>query len=207
MYIPAAFNQPDQTALHDAIERHSFALLISADPDLEATHLPLLLDAQAGAKGTLLGHMAKANLQWQRAAGREVLAVFTGPHAYISPQWYQAPQTVPTWNYIAVHAYGSLELMEDDAETIALLNRTVAAYEASQPVPWRLQESPEFVSRLAQQVVAFRIPIERLEGKWKLNQNRPIEQRSRVIERLKEQADENSLAIARAMQPAPSHPG
>ncbi len=182
------------------IERHSFALLISGEPKLEASHLPLLLDRHEKPYGTLLGHMARANSQWQTAANSEVLAIFSGPHAYISPQWYAAPHTVPTWNYIAVHACGRLELIEEESESIALLEKTVAAYEASQPQPWRLDESPDFVSKLAAQIVAFRIPIQRLEGKWKLNQNRPAEQRARVIERLQAQADENSLAIATAMQ-------
>jgi transcriptional regulator len=199
MYIPPAFEQPDLAAMQQTMERHSFALLISAESGLEASHLPLLLDRQAGRYGTLIGHMARANPQWQAASGREVLVIFSGPHAYISPSWYEAPHTVPTWNYIAVHAYGRLERVEEEADSIALLKQTVAAYEAGQPQPWLLPESPEFVAKLAAQIVAFRIPIERLEGKWKLNQNRPIEQQARVIERLTEQADENAMAIAAAM--------
>jgi transcriptional regulator len=144
--------------------------------------------------------MARANHQWQTAAVSEVLAIFSGPHAYISPSWYEAPHTVPTWNYVAVHAYGRFELIEDQAQAVALLERTIATYEAGRPQPWQLQESPDFVATLAAQIVAFRIPIERLEGKWKLNQNRPAEQRLRVIDRLTQQADENSLAIAAAMR-------
>jgi transcriptional regulator len=200
MYIPATFDQPDLNALHELMERHSFALLISAAAGLEGSHLPLLLDRQAGRYGTLLGHMARANSQWQSAAGSEVLAIFSGPHAYISPTWYAAPHSVPTWNYLAVHAYGRLEMIEEEAEILGLLERTVAVYEATQPQPWRMSEEPEFIARLAAQIVGFRIPIERLEGKWKLNQNRPVDQRWRVIEQLAQQTDDQAKAIAAAMR-------
>jgi transcriptional regulator len=201
MYVPPAFAQNDIATLHDAIERYSFALLVSnSGGELMASHLPLLLDRAAGDHGTLMGHMARANSQWQTAAGQPVLAIFSGPHAYISPTWYEAPHTVPTWNYIAVHAYGRLELVTDEREALSLLNRTVELYESSQPKPWRLDESPEFVSRLVAQIVAFRVPIERLEGKWKLNQNRPAEQRDRVMQQLQKQGDENSRQIATAMR-------
>lgn len=201
MYIPPAFAETDLSRLHDAIERHSFAVLVStAGGEIVASHLPLLLDRATGSNGTLIGHMARANGQWRQAADAEVLTVFSGPHAYISPSWYEAPLTVPTWNYIAVHAYGRLQLIDDLDETIALLNRTVDHYESSQPTPWQLQESPEFVARLAAQVVAFRIPITRLEGKWKLNQNRPAEQRARVSSRLLDDNDEASRQVGLEMR-------
>jgi transcriptional regulator len=200
MYIPPAFAETDVSRLHDAIERYSFAVLVSnGSGELFGSHLPLLIDRSQGQRGTLLGHMARANPQWRSAADQEVLVVFHGPHTYISPAWYEAPQTVPTWNYIAVHANGRLELIEDEAETLAILNRTVENYEAHLARPWRLEESPEFVGRLAAQIVAFRIPIERLEGKWKLNQNRPVEQRQRVIEQLSRHGNEDACAIAEAM--------
>src|SRR4051812_19316497 len=127
MYIPNHFAENDLNKLHGAIERYSFATLVSQNNgDLEASHLPLLLDRDAGPSGTLLGHMARANLQWRRAAGQEVLSIFNGPHAYVSPQWYQATEVVPTWNYVAVHAYGRLELMDDETTTKELLDKTVA---------------------------------------------------------------------------------
>src|SRR5688572_13248426 len=120
MYVPSHFNVTDLATLHDAIERYSFATLVSqSSGKLEASHLQLLLDRDAGLQGTLVGHMARANLQWQLAAGQEVLAIFSGPHAYISPQWYSAEAVVPTWNYVAVHAYGRLELIEDAAQVEA----------------------------------------------------------------------------------------
>jgi transcriptional regulator len=201
MYIPAHFAQRDLAALHEAIERYSFATLVSdAGGELTASHLPLLLDRTVGENGALLGHMARANSQWREAAGQEVLVIFSGPHVYVSPTWYEAAQVVPTWNYIAVHAYGRLELIERRAEVESLLARMVALYEAGQPQPWRLNEPAEFVERMLKQIVAFRISITRLEGKWKLNQNRPAEQRQRVINVLSQRPDENSQAIAQLLR-------
>jgi transcriptional regulator len=203
MYIPSHFVESDLEKLHAAIERYSFALLISqTGGEPFASHLPLLLDRQAGPQGTLLGHMARANPQWQAAAGQTVLALFSGPHTYISPTWYEADKAVPTWNYVAVHAYGRLELIEDEPAAEALLRRTIDLYESSQPTPWKLAESPEFTQRLVRQIVAFRIPVERLEGKWKLNQNHPPDRRAKVARVLESYADENSQAIARLMRKA-----
>ena len=201
MYIPAHFAQRDLAAQHEAIERYSFARLVSiAGGELTASHVPLLLNRSGGSHGTLLGHMARANSQWRDAVGHDVLAIFSGPHAYISPSWYESTQVVPTWNYVAVHAYGRLQLLEDRTEVELLLARMVALYEAGQPQPWRINEPAEFVERMLKQIVAFRIPITRLEGKWKLNQNRPADQRQRVINVLSQRSDENSQAIAQLMR-------
>jgi len=203
MYIPPLFAESDLTTLHDAMERYPFATLVSNhNGHLEASHLPFLIDRNAGPNGTLLGHMARANLQWRDAANQEVLTIFSGPHAYISPSWYEAPQVVPTWNYVAVHAYGNLELIDNPTEVESLLHRTIRLFEANQPAPWQMNGPAEFVERLSRQIVAFRVPIGRLEGKWKLSQNRPAEQRERVIVKLAQQADENSLAIAKLMTSA-----
>src|SRR4051812_31444270 len=101
MYVPNHFAERELATLHAAIERYSFAMLVSGAADsLTASHLPLLLDRSGGERGTLLGHMARANTQWREAAGQSVLAIFSGPHAYISPQWYEASEVVPTWNYV-----------------------------------------------------------------------------------------------------------
>jgi transcriptional regulator len=205
MYIPNYFAENDVDRLHAAIERYPFATLVSSSGgELEASHLPFLLDRNGGARGTLLGHMAKANLQWRRAAAeQQVLVIFSGPHAYISPQWYQASGAVPTWNYVAVHAYGPLELIEEAVTTREILDNTVALFESSQSQPWKMTDNAaDLVERLLQQVIAFRIPIDRLEGKWKLNQNRPAEQRERVIAKLIQQCDENSQDVAELMRKA-----
>lgn len=202
MYTPPHFAINDLDQIHAAIERYSFAVIVSRSGEqLVASHLPLLLDRQAGPRGTLWGHFARANPQWREAGGQEVLVVFSGPHAYISPQWYEAERVVPTWNYIAVHASGRLELVEDPRETLDLLQRTVLHYEANQLQPWKLADQPaDFLERLAQQIVAFRIPIERLEGKWKLNQNHPPERRERVMAALERSGGEYDREIARLMR-------
>src|SRR3954454_18228293 len=200
MYVPTYFAEHDLTKLHNAMQRYSFATLVSGSGDeLIASHLPLLIERTSGSKGMLLGHMARANPQWKQAAGQEVLAIFAGPHCYVSPTWYQAEHVVPTWNYVAVHAHGRLELTEDDAELKALISRMVSIYEASQPRPWSVGDQSNYIDRLLPQIVGFRIPITRLEGKWKLNQNRPAEQRLRVIDALSQQTDENSQEVARLM--------
>jgi transcriptional regulator len=207
MYIPSSFAVTDLAELHAAIERYSFATLVTAGSgDLMASHLPLLVDRSAGPQGTLWGHFARANPQWQQAAADiesrpNVLVVFSGPHAYISPTWYQAERTVPTWNYVAVHAYGPLEIVDDEPTVLDLLHRTVEHFEAGQPQPWRLADQPaEFVAQLAQQIVAFRIPIRRIEGKWKLNQNHPAERRERVAAQLATAASDDEREIGRLMR-------
>jgi transcriptional regulator len=129
MYTPAHFAETDLSKLHAAIESYSFGTLISRHEEaLTASHLPLLLKRDGGTPaqfGTLLGHMAKANTQWEQGVGKEVLAIFSGPHAYISPTWYQEEKTVPTWNYLAVHAYGRLDLVRDSREKLDILRQTV----------------------------------------------------------------------------------
>jgi len=199
MYIPPSFSEADLTKLFDFIEQYNFGLLVSQlDNEPFATHLPLLLDRQAGPFGTLIGHMARANPQWQ-AANRNVLVVFSGPHAYVSPSWYEAENVVPTWNYVAVHLYGTLHLVEDGETTLKILRDLVLLHEKSMPEPWGFRDGDEFVNKLAQSIVAFRIEISRIEGKWKLSQNHPREQREKVIDALALQRGENSQAIAALM--------
>ena len=125
MYVPAAFAETDTAKLHEFMRRNSFAVLTSnGEGGLVASHLPLLLDADAGPNGHLLGHMARANPQWRDVRG-EVMAVFSGPHAYVSPSWYEEEGTVPTWNYVAVHAYGTFHLVEDRDGLLDILRRSV----------------------------------------------------------------------------------
>jgi transcriptional regulator len=160
--------------------------------------LPFLLDAEAGPKGHLLGHMARANPQWRDVRG-EALVVFTGPHAYISPAWYEQEGTVPTWNYIAVHAYGTFQVVEEREPLLDLLRRSVQTYESPRPQPWSFNESAPHIDMLLKGIVGFRIEITRLEGKWKLSQNHPEERRRRVIGALEARTDDDSQAIARLM--------
>jgi transcriptional regulator len=200
MYIPPAFLESNLNTLHAFIERFSFGLLVSqVDQHPFATHLPFLLERDAGPKGTLIGHTAKANLQCHRAGDQMVMAVFSGPHVYVSPTWYQSDNVVPTWNYVAVHAYGRLKLIEDPAALTDIVKRTVAFYERTMPQPWQFDDTSNFAQRMLTQIVGFRIEIETLEGKWKLNQNQPVDRREKVIKALQQRADENSTEVAMLM--------
>src|SRR4051812_48126547 len=167
MYVPEHFHEHRIDVLHAFMRRHSFATLISRDRNLTASQLPVLLDTERGPHGTLRSHMAKQNPQWQTfAQGAEVLVIFQGPHAYISPTWYASQTKVPTWNYAAVHAYGNPKLV-DRAALRAILEETVTTYEAGFAKPWSTANlPPDLVAKLADAVVGFEIEITRLEGKW-----------------------------------------
>src|SRR5262245_24095419 len=197
MYMPAAFAETDLKRLHDFIEQNSFGVLVSqVDGQPFATHLPFLLDRAAGLHGTLVGHMARANPQWREAAGQTALAIFSGPHAYVSPTWYEAEQVVPTWNY------GRVEVVEDRGALLEIVQRSVRVYERAMPRPWSFDPTSTFVERLLAQIVGFRIEVEKVEGKFKLNQNHPAERRKKVVRALRERGDENALAVAAMMQAA-----
>jgi transcriptional regulator len=201
MYIPAAFAETDLAKLDDFIELNSFGLLVSQVEGLPfATHLPFLLERTTGPHGTLLGHMARANPQWREAGGQTGLAIFSGPHAYISPTWYEAEQVVPTWNYTAVHAYGRLQIVEDEGALLEIVERSVRVYENAMPRPWSFDGSSAFVKRMLAQIVGFRIEVQKIEGKWKLNQNQPVERRQKVVRALQQRGDENAQAIATVMR-------
>lgn len=202
MYIPASFAVKDRQKLHDFIEQHSFATLVSHDGhEPFASHLPLLLDRATGTEGRLLGHMARANAQWRHAADQQVLAMFQGPHAYVSPTWYEAANVVPTWNYVAVHVYGTLRLEHDKNGVREIVARTVNFYEANQSAPWSIEsQDPDFIDRLADSIVAFAIDIERTEGKSKLSQNHPPERREKVIRALSGSDDPQSREVAELMR-------
>jgi transcriptional regulator len=181
LYTPK-FNQlTDRAILLEAMQRYSFAILFggeSADAPATATHLPLMVKDE-GEHGLIEGHFARANKHWQALAGREVLAVFPGPHSYVSPANYVEELSVPTWNYIAVHAYGTLTLVEDDAGKEALVEGLIAIHEPRYAQQWR--GMPEGYRRtMLAGIMGFRIPIERIEGKFKLSQNRKEQERMNV---------------------------
>ena len=200
MYVPAAFAQTDTAKLHEFMRHHSFAILTTHGEDgLVASHLPVLLDADTGRYGHLLGHMARANPQWKSVLG-EALVVFSGPHTYVSPAWYEEGGTVPTWNYVAVHAYGTFQIVEDRHGLLEILRLSVTTYEAPRSEPWAFDESAPHVEGLLKAIVGFRIEISRLEGKWKLSQNHPERRRRKVIRALEAQSDADSQAIAALMR-------
>lgn len=199
MYIPSSFKVSDTAEIRAYMRSYSFAMLVTQGAaGMTATHLPILLDSESGPHGRLLGHMARANPQWRDVVG-EALVIFPGPHAYVSATWYATPGTVPTWNYVAVHAYGTLRLIEDGAQLHDILKRTAAVYEAGMPRPWTYDESDPMFDRMLREIVGFEIEISRLEGKRKLNQNHPEERRRKVIRALEARSDADSQAIAKLM--------
>jgi transcriptional regulator len=201
VYVPGSFAVDDPERLFELMERESFATLVSqVDGRPFATHLPLLVDRAVGPCGRLVGHMARANPQAAASDGQDVLVIFQGPHAYISPRWYAEENVVPTWNYVAVHACGRLQMIDDAAETLRILEGYVARYERAGEGGWRFDPATDHARRMAAAVTAFRIDLTRLEGKWKLGQNHSPERRQRVIAALEAQPAENSQAIARLMR-------
>jgi transcriptional regulator len=199
MYSPK-FNQvADRAILIEAMQAYSFAILFGpqSTPEfpapLVATHLPLVVK-DAGEHGLIEGHFAKANRHWQSLAGRETLVVFSGPHSYVSPTLYVEPLSVPTWNYIAVHAYGILSLVEDDPGKDELLSGLIQANEPAYAETWRTM--PEgFRRTMLAGIVGFRIDISRIEGKFKLSQNRK-EQERRNIQAAQATAPPDQQALA-----------
>lgn len=180
MYIPQQFVLDDKARIRALIERYDFAVMVTAPAGRpQAVHLPFLYDPDAGPNGTLYAHLARANPQWQdfaalEAAGGEALVIFQGPHAYVSPTDYRSDKpNVPTWNYLAVHAYGCPRAIADDAAVRDLLGRLSAKQEAARAVPWRLADLPEaFSAAMIKGIVAFEMPLTRLEAKAKLGQNK-----------------------------------
>jgi transcriptional regulator len=201
MYIPPAFRVEDTSKLTAFIQRHSFATLITHDGTAPfVSHLPMVFRSDVGSHGALVSHMARANPQWQHfASSCEVLAVFHGPHAYISPSWYQTKPAVPTWNYAAVHAYGVPTVVSEHERVVSLLRETISAYEAPFKQPWSGDLPDDFRDKLMHNIVAFEIRVTRIEGKFKLGQNRPAADIQGVFDALSRSADADSVALARLM--------
>lgn len=194
MYVPPSMQlQRDQC--WELIERHGFAALV--DAELSATHLPLMLERSEGELGTLYGHFARANPQWRPLDGNRALAIFSGPHAYISPSSYASQPAVPTWNYLAVHATGSLELLNDE-DTRTLLDRSLAHYEPA--LLDSLGREREYLSKMQAGVVGFRLPIETLTGKAKLGLQRSRADQAGVEAALAESHDPQALQLWHYMQ-------
>lgn len=197
MYVPKHFAVDDRDALDAVICGNPFGLLIGAlDGSPFATHLPFLLDGDR-----LLSHFARGNPHWKSIDGRtEMLAVFSGPHAYVSPRWYESAQAVPTWNYVAVHVYGAPRVIEDAGMVRELLDRLVAEYEGD---AWSLDgQDADFRERMSRGIVAFEMPIQRIEGKFKLSQNRPEGDRYRVAAEFERSGDSMHGELAHLMREA-----
>ena len=203
MYVPAHFKEERLPVLHGLIQEQPLATLITLGAaGLSANHIPLLLDADRGEHGTLVGHVARANPIWKDfRADTDALAVFSRPGAYISPSFYPSKRetgmVVPTWNYAAVHASGPL-VVHDDAEWLrALVTRLTNTHEASSKVPWEVTDAPaDFIDKMLKAIVGIEIPIRRIEGKWKVSQNRPAPDREGTIAGLHGTGDPEALHMA-----------
>ncbi len=204
MYTPEAFREEDITRLHTLMQNYNFAALVTQQPDgvPVATHLPFLLDTKRGSSGygTLLCHMARANPQWRTfASERELLVIFQGPHAYVSPSWYEEALSVPTWNYAVVHAYGKPRIIKDATELYGVLRTLVEQSEAQFAKPWPFDLPQDFVEQKMRGTVGIEIEITRLEGKFKLSQNRPVIDQVNVATTLHNGNDVLSEDVARLM--------
>ncbi len=187
IYTPRAFKVDDPAAIARLIAEHPFATLITpGEPEPSLSHLPLQYRTADAGQGMLLGHMARANPHWQHFAGRVSVAVFHGPHAYVSPSWYANPASaVPTWNYAVAHVHGVAEVMTDPGETRALLDELIDRYEGGREAPWRLQLEGRALGAMLEAIVGFRLAIGRIDVKFKFSQNRSGEDRERVIAALR----------------------
>lgn len=198
MYLPSHFEQPDPQAIAALLRAHPLATLVSQGADgLTADHVPLAFDA---ATNTLRGHVARANPVWRHADGAEVLAVFQGPQAYVSPGWYpgkaETHKVVPTWNYAVAHAHGRLRAVHDAPWLHALVSGLTDAHEAGRAPPWHVTDAPEdFVQQMLRAIVGIEIGVTRLVGKWKVSQNRSEADRLGVAAGLAA-GDDESRAMA-----------
>ena len=208
MYLPAHFEQTDASALQALMREHPLAALVTVqDGQPTADHIPLEYDA---ATQTLRGHVARANPLWRVAAGQPVLAIFRGPQAYVSPNWYPSKaathKAVPTWNYTVVHAHGVLRAVDDAPWVHALVGRLTAHHESPQPAPWAVSDAPEdFVQQTLRAIVGIEIPVDRLVGKWKISQNRSEADRQGVAEGLQAGSPE-AQAMAALVRTDPGPP-
>jgi transcriptional regulator len=207
MYTPAAFRQDDLATLHEQMRACRLPTLVShGSQGLLASHLPLLLAPDEGEYGTLYGHFARANPQWRDLAeDSEVLVIFQGPEAYISPSWYAAKaehgKVVPTWNYISVQAHGRAEVFDDAERLLQLVSRLSDLHEADRPQPWAVSDAPrEYIDSMLRAIVGFALPIQRIEGKWKLGQNRSSADQVGVREGLTASSDARDRELAAQMR-------
>ena len=185
MYIPPFNRVTDRGRILQFIQSHGFAVLVSqSSAGLTASHLPVLWDDNDSEWGMLRSHMARANPQWKHfETGNEVLCIFHGPHAYISPSWYVMQHTVPTWNYAAVHVYGVPQLL-DTADLRQIVYDTTAKYESAMPQPWNVPLTEEEIDKMLKAIVGFSIRITRVEAKFKLGQNRSAEDQDGMLRAL-----------------------
>jgi transcriptional regulator len=209
MYAPSHFREDQLPVLHEAIRLRRFATLVTVGSrGIEASHLPLWLDSEHGPFGTLYGHVARANPQWKDSTDGSLraLAIFLGPDAYITPSWYatkrQHGEVVPTWNYVAVHAHGAVRFFDDPERLRKVVVNLTEANEAGRAHPWAVSDAPEaYIRAHLAGIVGFELSIDRIEGSWKMSQNRPAEDRAGVALGLEEAGAEAVAAMVKTGKP------
>lgn len=202
MYIPTTFKDNDTSTINNLMRLYSFAQLVTNVNGVSiASHIPLLHE-QMGKHGRLLGHVAKANKQWISFDGKtEALVIFNGPHGYISPSWYVSKNMVPTWNYISVHAYGNPKIISDPIDAIEVMRKLTAFYENNNNSNWSIDNlNDKFKEKKFKGIVTFEILINRVEGKFKLSQNRPLKDRLGAIKGLIDTGNFEAKRLAQFMK-------
>jgi transcriptional regulator len=198
MYIPNKFNMAEITHKHQFIDEFGFGVVISSADGLSGTHLPFVLHADEGEQGVLYAHCAKANPHWKDLEGQNVLVIFTGPHGYISPSWYSTKPAVPTWNYVAVHAYGVATLLDPEA-TLKAVDQVVEKYEP-QLLAKRDIVTDQIKHKMLAGIVGFKIELTTLEGQLKLGQNKSKDDQTGVLNALNNSNNLNDLMLSSYMQ-------
>jgi transcriptional regulator len=205
MYLPAHFEETRTPVMHDLVRAHPLATWVVQGADaLLVNHIPFLIDAERGPYGTLVGHVARANPIWKQL--RTSVAVFQGPQAYVSPNWYPGKhahgKAVPTWNYAVVHAHGTPRAIESHDALLDIVTRLTRVHEAGQAAPWAVSDAPpDYIDQMLKAIVGIEMPIERLVGKWKVTQNRSLPDRLGTAAGLRQQGGEQSLAMAELVAP------
>ena len=206
MYLPAHFEETRVDVLHALVRTQPLGLLVTQGPSgLQANSIPFLIDAEPTPSGTLRAHVARANPVWREAADSEVLVVFQGPQAYVSPGWYPSKaehgKVVPTWNYVMVQARGRLRAIEDAAWLHALVSRLTTTHEASQKRPWAVTDAPPaYIDTMLRAIVGIEIELTALTGKWKVSQNRSAADRAGTIDGLVGKPGDDAAAMAREVR-------
>lgn len=207
MYLPKHFAETDVAAMHALMRAHPLATVVHSGPQgLVANHLPLHLSAELAPNGCLQGHVARANTLWKEAGpDAQVLVIFNGPEHYISPSSYASKardgRVVPTWNYVAVHAHGTLRVIDDAAWVAAQMQALTSTHEAGRATPWSVEDAPaDYIERMRMAVVGIEIVVSRLEGKWKVSQNQPAENQESLVAALEADDNEQSTTMARLIR-------
>jgi transcriptional regulator len=203
MYLPKYHEETNLAVMHELIRAHALGAWVSNGPDgIVANHIPFFVDSDRGEFGTLIAHVARANPVWKFCEdSQHTLIIFQGPECYITPSWYPSKheqgKAVPTWNYAVVHAYGEAKVIHDPAWILRALHRLTDTHEASQALPWQVDDAPrEFIDQLLGAIVGIEIPIQRIIGKWKVHQNRSTSDQLGVMAGLTGRGDNDALAMA-----------